>query len=80
MNWDDLFKTTRRAASDATLAERLYAEPAFRSALLTSPDSALRRFELTTPLALDGAVRREMPRSWRLRLDAGRAARSTTAR
>lgn len=73
MAWSDLIDVMDRAAADAALAERVHRDRDFRTELRTSPETAIRRFELTAPRPSGQAPLREMPVSWRIRLEPGRA-------
>lgn len=67
-----LIQLMGRAAADAALAETLYRDGSFRTELREGKD-VLRTFEVTTLTAADGRARRQVPASWRLRLDPMRA-------
>ena len=70
----ELLDTMRQAAADGALSERLYRDPGFRAELRDRPEEAVRRFQLMTRRPIrQGALRREIPASWRLRLEPGRA-------
>jgi len=68
----ELIGLMRKAAADAALAETLYDDRSFRTELREGGD-VLRTFEVTTLAAADVRARRQMPASWRLRLDPMRA-------
>lgn len=67
----ELIEVVRMAAADAERAERLYGERSFREELREGTD-VLRRFRVTT-LGAGRGTGREMPASWKLRLDPARA-------
>ncbi len=67
-----LIELMGRAAADAALAETMYQERSFRTDLREGKD-AFRAFQVTTLPAGDSRMRREVPASWRLRLDPSRA-------
>jgi len=68
----ELMGLMRKAAADAALAETLYGDRSFRTELREGRD-VLRTFEVTALAAADGRTRRQVPASWRLRLDPMRA-------
>jgi hypothetical protein len=70
----EVFDTIRQAGADAALAERVYGDREFRSELRDRPEEAVRRFQLLTQRPVrQGVLRREIPLSWQLRLEPGRA-------
>lgn len=70
----ELIDTMREAAADTALSERLYRDPAVRAELRDRPEEAVRRFQLITRRPIrQGVLRREIPLSWQLRLEPGRA-------
>lgn len=74
MSWNELIDTMRRASADAGTADRLYRDRDFLAELRTSPELALRPFELAAPVApRPTAVRQVTRTTWRIGLEARRA-------
>lgn len=70
----ELFDTIRQAGADAALAERVYRDRDFRAEMRERPEDAVRRFDLVTERPVrQGALRRQIPMSWQLRMEPGRA-------
>ena len=70
--FEDLSQVLRQAVTDAHLADRIHRDPVFRAGLRDDRDATLRAFRVTT-LAGGSQRPRELPRSWRMRIDMAKA-------
>jgi hypothetical protein len=71
--WEEWRAAIDRSLRDGALTERRWYDPDFRAQLRGDPDTAKESFRLFSLTTTPGRARRELPRTWRLRLSASRA-------